>query len=507
MSIKLLDFADIVAAVREELKYQASDTTSIDRIKRDINMVYINEVVPFKRWFWLRNNTTISQAAYIADGTVAVTPGSATVTFSVAPQASRKGDFFAVDNFSEIYRISEHEAGSTEATLDIAYNGTLLTEAAYKIWTDTLALPTNFKEAIEVWHDYNTDPMEPRGLQEFRRDVAKSPRYQGRPVEFTITDFVDPTPDTAETESDRYRVMKVYPAVSQYATPIHLDYIQEATELELDGDEPLMPISDRIVLVYGALARAWHRERNMESSALNESRFQQKLARMANDVDEGNDTPQLVPSSRYLSSRRSSRSSKYRGAPGTGGASYSAPTYLKDVRIDGATVTNNLTVSAGVTIDGRDISADGAVLDSLNAITANIETADRAVITDENGILNESEVTSSELTFLSAVDPLTTVTLTDATSGVIAEWAAVSFTTMTLVYSISRGAGNIESGSLTVVNDGTNISTSQGAIADLGIVGVSLSFDFDSGSIRLNYETTATGTDATFKFKAHKWAA
>ena len=39
---KLLDFVDIYTAVCEELKVPITDGTTLGRIKRDINIVYIN---------------------------------------------------------------------------------------------------------------------------------------------------------------------------------------------------------------------------------------------------------------------------------------------------------------------------------------------------------------------------------------------------------------------------------------------------------------------------------
>ncbi len=39
-------FADIVSAVREELKIQSTDTTSVNRIKRNINVAYLQRVLP-----------------------------------------------------------------------------------------------------------------------------------------------------------------------------------------------------------------------------------------------------------------------------------------------------------------------------------------------------------------------------------------------------------------------------------------------------------------------------
>ena len=85
MAYKLLDFADIYTAVLEELKIPLSDTVEVARVKRDINSVYINEVVPFSRWKWLEGFTSVKVPQVYTDGTVSVTLDSATATLSTAP--------------------------------------------------------------------------------------------------------------------------------------------------------------------------------------------------------------------------------------------------------------------------------------------------------------------------------------------------------------------------------------------------------------------------------------
>ena len=45
MAYKLMDFSDIYTAICEELKIPTTDTTNLNRIKRAINMMYLDEVV------------------------------------------------------------------------------------------------------------------------------------------------------------------------------------------------------------------------------------------------------------------------------------------------------------------------------------------------------------------------------------------------------------------------------------------------------------------------------
>lgn len=351
----LTTFEDILNAVLEELKIPDSDLTEVNRLKRDINMCYVNQVAPAKRWTWLTGFTSKNIPVTYADGTVSVTPGSATITFSTAPAASKAGYLFAVDSFSEIYTIATHTANTTTATLTAVYNGALGSGLTFKIWTDVVGLPTDCRETIEVYHDYHGEPMKPLGLQDMRRRIAISPRQDGRPAYYSTYDHFDPSSGDAETESDRYRLMRIYPSVSTLPTTLHIDYVKEVSPLELDDDEPLMPIEDRIVLVYGALARAWKRMGDPQSAAESLRDYENKLALMMGRVEDTQDKPQFTPDSAYLSKKRG-RVSRTRGAASYGGGGYSAPTYIAGATINGATVTGNITATDGITIDGVDIS-------------------------------------------------------------------------------------------------------------------------------------------------------
>lgn len=389
----LTNFDDIVNAVLEELKIPASDSTEVNRIRRDVNMCYVNQVAPAKRWTWLSGFVSKNVPVFYADGTVSVTPGSATITFSVAPATSKTGFLFAVDQFSEIYTIEAHTAGATTATLTAVYNGALGSGLSFKVWTDVVGLPTDCRETIEVYHDYHGEPMRPLGLQDMRRKIAVNPRYDGRPAYYSTYDYFDPSAGDAETESDRYRLMRIYPSVSALPTTIHIDYTKEVTALELDEDEPLMPVEDRIVLVYGALARAWKRLGDPQSAAQSQADYDNKLAQMMGRVEDSQDKPQFTPDSTYLRKKRGN-GSKLRAASAYGGGGYSAPTYIAGATINGATITGNVTVSSNITIDGRDISVDGATLDAHITETTDAHDASAISVTP-SGALTSTDVQSA----------------------------------------------------------------------------------------------------------------
>jgi len=557
MAYRLFTFKDIQDAVSEELKLDSNDTIEIQRIKRDINLVYQNLVAPYKRWSWLQETTYVTLQPYLANGTVSVTPDSTTITFSVAPSTSKKGYFFKLNNFNEIYVIAAHTAGATTATLSSVYTGALQSAATYKVWTDSAALPAECRETVEVWHQHHSEPLKPVGSQEFRRRVAENPIAEERAVYYNTYDYFDPTPNTDETETDRYRVLRVYPSLSAYQTTLHVDYIKEVTALDDDDDEPLMPLEDRTVLLYGALERAWKRFRNPEAAEQSRRDFNEKLAQMAGRVEDGQDTPQITPNSLYLARKRGRTSITRRAAAGSG-SSYTAPSYLKNATIEGANLTDDVTAVAGVTVDGRDLSVDGAALDAHIAATSdvhgvgvgnavvgtgtaqtltsktidadsntitNIEdadiksganiaksklaagTANRVEITDGSGVLTESAITSTELTYLDDVEPLTSAALNDnqASAANIATWAHAAFNAIIVEYSLKRGT-LFEIGQLLIVTDGTSASLAH-SYATVGAVGVTFSVDVSGTDLRLRYTSTNTGTAPSMKYRVRKHLA
>lgn len=554
-------------------------------------MVYLNAVVPAKRWPWLRGHTQIEHRPFYSDGTVACTPDSTTITFSVAPSTSKTGYLFAIDSFSEVYQISAHTAGATTATLVTPFTGTLQTAADFKVWTDTLVLPTDCRETIEVYHSFFRQPLEPVGLQELRRRVSEGPYTQGRPEIYSTYDYV------GTTESSRYRVMKIHPSIYPNSTTLSVDYVAEVTALDLTTDEPAMPIEDRVVLVYGALERAWKRFRNPEASEQSRRDFQEKIAQMAGRVEDSQDNAQLTPSSQYLARKRGRQATKAINSTGSGSGSYTVPSYLANTTINGATITGNVTVNSGITIDGVDISvlssdfsahladttdahdasaisfsptgtiaatdvqsaiaevsSDVTSLGTLTsahiyvgnasnvatdvAVTGDIAitnagvtsissgvivnadvnasaaidktklaagTASRVEVTDGSGNLTESAITSTELTYLDDVEPLTSFSMADnqASAADVATWTAASFDSIWLEYSLKRGASNKATGQLMIATDGTDAAIAQSEAA-IGTLGVTFSVDVSAGSLRLRYVTTSTGTAPTMKYRVRK---
>jgi len=196
---ELKTFKDIIDAVCETVKIQSSDLVSRNRIRRNINSVYLDEVVPYKQWPWLRGFANLQIEPYFGTGTATVSASSVAVTLSETPVKSYKGYYFAVDGFNEVYKIAFHTAGSTSLILEVPYGSQSTTTAKFKIWKDAIALPTDCKETLEISHQFDSRPLENVGLQEFRRLAALNNKAEGRPRYYTTTDYRDPQPYSAIT--------------------------------------------------------------------------------------------------------------------------------------------------------------------------------------------------------------------------------------------------------------------------------------------------------------------
>jgi len=383
---QLKTFKDIQDAIKEELKLGTS-TTDLNRIKRDINIVY-EDIVSRARWWWLRKNISLHKEAVINSGTVTVTQNSTTITFTVAPAKSVDGYFFSQDGSTEIYTIESHTANSTTATLQTPFSAATNSAANYKLWTDAIALPSDCRETFEVVQHFQSVPLRNQGLQDFRRTVVIQPKAEARPEYYSTSDFKDPAKfdtisglpalstrasngfvktlvfattvaalvaeedriritgagnrayngiykissvstttitytstealsesavadsaltikkENVEKNIEKYRELLLYPSIFTSRTTLYVDYIQDARPLENDTDEPLLPMEDRVVILYGALHRTWSRERNPEEAGRNLQLFTIKLDQMEGRWQDMTETAKLTPHKLYLRAKR-----------------------------------------------------------------------------------------------------------------------------------------------------------------------------------------------------------
>lgn len=350
--------------------------------------------------------------------------------------------------------------------------------------------------------------------------------------------------------SEAYRPMYIYPSIyTQANCLLNVEYVADVTPLDDDDDEPLMPIEDRLVLVYYGLYKTWARLRNPEASASNFALYEKKIGQMSGKFTDALEPAHLTPSKLYLrqkrngyrvrSNNRGSGGDTFGGGSGGGSSSEMPTSTASRVAIfgaDGILAADTLVTPTELEyIDGalssiRGISDTATLTNkSIDAITNNItniadanvksaaaiavnklaaQTASVAAVYDASGFLTASVVTPTELTYLTSVEALTTFTMADnqAAAANVATFTTASFDSFVVSYSIKRGASNKAMGTLLICTDGTNASISD-VKASIGTVGVTFSADISGATVRLRYTSTSTGTAPSMKYKLQKWVA
>src|SRR5688572_17781896 len=115
---ELRTFLDILNFCLEEIGETSSNTKVYNSLKRNINAIYLDEVVPEKNWDWLKKRVEVQTETYFSTGTVSVTANDQAITLTESPAKSYRGYFFGVDGHNEVYRIASHSANSSSITLE-----------------------------------------------------------------------------------------------------------------------------------------------------------------------------------------------------------------------------------------------------------------------------------------------------------------------------------------------------------------------------------------------------
>jgi hypothetical protein len=269
----LVDFEDIYRAILGKIKIPTTDGVTLTRIKDDINMVYLDEVLPYKAraWYWAQIKENISTYEKFATGTVTATEDSTTITFDAAVADSLAGHYIKLTGYPDIIKIASHTAATDTATLEEAWINTTVTDGGFKAWRDNNPLSEDTREVLQVMQSRLGRPLTPLTTTKFEEIRGRQPELEGIPTYFTVDDF----------NASGERVLRWYPACHSTRMYLNVEGRVRVDALSADGDEPIIPIEDRIVLYYGGVALAWERERNETEATKNWNLFYKKLDQMA----------------------------------------------------------------------------------------------------------------------------------------------------------------------------------------------------------------------------------
>lgn len=220
----------------------ADDNATLeDKFKEWVNTRY--RVLCGKRpWNWLITDSFIQTVEQITTGTVNVSNGSASITFSSAPSISVTGWFIQFEDTDNWYEISAHTASATSATLTTQFIGTTDTTATYVLRKVYYALPSNTGQVLDMRETVQDRKIEYVPLRHLDRYVSDRTML-GTPNFYTIVGL----------DSSRLFRVEFFP-VPDDTLQIWVRYYKTATELSSDSDVPVIPEAFHDILVWDVLA-------------------------------------------------------------------------------------------------------------------------------------------------------------------------------------------------------------------------------------------------------------
>lgn len=271
------------------LRTRVAQETGID-LTQDATMVgaWINATYQYIsglfNWPWLMKHSTFQTTADITTGTVSVTAGSTTVTFSSAPTSSVANDYMIKfpTTSDDWYYISSHTAASTTATMSVGFTGSSnISGASYILRRVFYSMASDVDRVDDMRQTITDRKLEPIDIRTFDR-LIPDPTFTGTPVYYSLLG-VD--------SSNNWR-LALYPTPNATIN-MQLRYYQRITELSADSDSPVIPLKWQSALVFGALAMYGH-------DFIDDSRVKDAIMRFQSALSEMTLHYSHVPDIRYV---------------------------------------------------------------------------------------------------------------------------------------------------------------------------------------------------------------
>lgn len=302
-------FGDIISAILRRCKLSSDDTDAIDAIKEFINTR--NQEIctgPDAKYSWLYENRDLIINARYSTGTVAVTNGSRVVqgTSTVWTNAFLGRKFYISSASMDIYTIIAIDTVNQKLFLSADYQGSTVSGSAYFIYQDEYGLWPDLDDIESVYHDYYQSTLTPISSDQMDQLHIERRLTEGWASHYTVSgmksyegvalgkmvlgyDFLG-APDSL--------AMTIFPSIYSQSYVMHVKYAKKVPELVDDGDEPLVPIKYRNILVYGAASDYLAMQNDTMAGFFN-SKYEQILQRLRADIKDTSNKTRIVATKKH----------------------------------------------------------------------------------------------------------------------------------------------------------------------------------------------------------------
>lgn len=241
-----MDFTALKTRVAQETGMDLTVDDSI--VGAWVNAAY-KQINGAFNWPWLFKVGTIQTVADITTGTVSVTAGSSTVTFTSAPAMSVANQYMiqfpATSN--DWYTVSSHTAAATTATLSVPFVGSAsITGASYILRKVYYSLPSDMDRLIDIRQAITYTKLGAADIRALDRYLP-NPTATGSPLIYSMTGM----------DTSKYWQITLYPTPNTIEN-LQLRYLQVPADLSTSTDTPMIPEKFHPLIVYGALYMFGH---------------------------------------------------------------------------------------------------------------------------------------------------------------------------------------------------------------------------------------------------------
>jgi len=315
-NFEIRTYADIQNEILRRGKIATDTTTAssndLAKIKTFINNRYVNEIAFAKKWNWREQTRLLTTTASYTTGTSNVVKGARQVTLSAATTVTNDfvGRYFKVGGDKEYYEILAVNTTSRTLQLATAYIGTTNTVAAYTVFRNKYGIWPDFQEVYEirVFGRYDLNPLEAVSTEQMTEmqgkfgptqvifpthySVGNEQPYFGPPMgsEFLMGyDFMG-NPNTLS--------LVLFPQITNQQA-LEIKYGRRPIPLNADLDEPIIPMENREVLVFGGLADWFGVQRNETAMTFWEGKYNNYLNKMKAHFDQTISRAKIVAEDKY----------------------------------------------------------------------------------------------------------------------------------------------------------------------------------------------------------------